>query len=63
MLHTGILPQHTKWMRLFEKLRYVVLDEVVEKSSLALGPAWVLSRGQSSRGKIHSRDRSRLQTL
>jgi len=28
MLHTGILPHHTKWMRLFENLRYVVLDEL-----------------------------------
>ncbi len=28
MLHTGILPHHTKWVRLFENLRYVVLDEV-----------------------------------
>jgi DEAD/DEAH box helicase domain-containing protein len=28
MLHTGILPRHTKWMRLFENLRYVVIDEL-----------------------------------
>src|SRR5271167_3531215 len=28
MLHTGILPHHTKWQRLFENLRYVVLDEL-----------------------------------
>ena len=28
MLHTGILPHHTKWLRLFEHLRYVVLDEL-----------------------------------
>ena len=28
MLHTGILPHHTRWMRLFEKLRYIVLDEL-----------------------------------
>ncbi len=28
MLHTGILPHHTKWVRLFEGLRYVVLDEL-----------------------------------
>src|SRR6266700_801391 len=28
MLHTGILPHHTRWQRLFENLRYVVLDEV-----------------------------------
>jgi DEAD/DEAH box helicase domain-containing protein len=28
MLHTGILPHHTKWMRLFENLRYVVIDEL-----------------------------------
>ncbi len=27
MLHTGILPQHTQWQRLFEGLRFVVLDE------------------------------------
>jgi len=28
MLHDGILPHHTKWMRLFENLRYIVLDEL-----------------------------------
>src|SRR3984957_5500726 len=28
MLHTGILPHHTKWMRLFENLKYIVLDEL-----------------------------------
>ena len=28
MLHTGILPHHTKWQRLFENLRYVVVDEL-----------------------------------
>ncbi|HET9400729.1 MAG TPA: DEAD/DEAH box helicase [Candidatus Acidoferrales bacterium] len=28
MLHTGILPHHTKWQRLFENLRFIVLDEL-----------------------------------
>lgn len=28
MLHTGILPHHTKWVKLFENLRFVVLDEL-----------------------------------
>lgn len=28
MLHTGILPHHTRWIKLFENLRYVVLDEL-----------------------------------
>ncbi|MEX2015843.1 MAG: DEAD/DEAH box helicase, partial [Candidatus Hydrogenedentales bacterium] len=28
MLHTGILPHHTLWIRLFENLRYVVIDEL-----------------------------------
>jgi len=28
MLHTGILPHHTKWTRLFENLQYVVIDEL-----------------------------------
>ncbi|HEX2034861.1 MAG TPA: DEAD/DEAH box helicase [Chloroflexota bacterium] len=28
MLHTGILPHHTKWQRLFENLSYVVIDEL-----------------------------------
>jgi DEAD/DEAH box helicase domain-containing protein len=28
MLHTGVLPHHTKWTRLFENLRYVVIDEL-----------------------------------
>ena len=28
MLHKGILPHHTKWTRIFENLRYVVVDEL-----------------------------------
>ena len=28
MLHTGILPHHTRWQRLFENLRFIVLDEL-----------------------------------
>ncbi len=28
MLHTGILPHHTLWTRLFENLRYIVVDEL-----------------------------------
>jgi DEAD/DEAH box helicase domain-containing protein len=28
MLHSGILPHHPKWVKLFESLRYVVVDEV-----------------------------------
>jgi DEAD/DEAH box helicase domain-containing protein len=28
MLHTGILPHHTNWTRVFENLRYIVLDEL-----------------------------------
>ena len=28
MLHNGILPHHTRWTRLFENLRYVVIDEL-----------------------------------
>ena len=28
MLHTGILPHHTRWTRLFENLRYVIIDEL-----------------------------------
>ncbi len=28
MLHSGILPQHTKWVKLFENLRYIVIDEI-----------------------------------
>jgi DEAD/DEAH box helicase domain-containing protein len=28
MLHTGILPHHTRWVKLFEHLRYVVIDEL-----------------------------------
>jgi DEAD/DEAH box helicase domain-containing protein len=28
MLHTGILPHHTRWMNLFENLKYVVVDEL-----------------------------------
>lgn len=28
MLHTGILPHHTRWIKLFENLRFVVIDEI-----------------------------------
>ncbi|MFC0214697.1 DEAD/DEAH box helicase [Paenibacillus chartarius] len=28
MLHSAILPHHTKWVKLFENLRYIVIDEV-----------------------------------
>ncbi len=28
MLHAGIMPHHTKWVQLFENLKYVVIDEV-----------------------------------
>lgn len=28
MLHTGILPHHTLWVKLFENLRYIVIDEI-----------------------------------
>ena len=28
MLHQGILPHHTLWIKLFENLRYIILDEV-----------------------------------
>jgi DEAD/DEAH box helicase domain-containing protein len=28
MLHTGILPHHTRWTKLFENLRYIVIDEL-----------------------------------
>ncbi len=28
MLHAGVLPNHTRWVRLFENLRYVVIDEL-----------------------------------
>ncbi|MFN8559715.1 MAG: DEAD/DEAH box helicase [Dehalococcoidia bacterium] len=28
MLHTGVLPHHTRWQRLFQNLKYVVIDEL-----------------------------------
>ena len=28
MLHTGVLPHHTKWAKLFENLQYFVIDEL-----------------------------------
>ena len=28
MLHKGILPHHTQWVKLFENLRYIVIDEI-----------------------------------
>lgn len=28
MLHSGVLPHHTRWARFFENLRYIVIDEL-----------------------------------
>ena len=28
MLHTAILPHHTKWIKLFENIKYVIIDEI-----------------------------------
>ena len=28
MLHAGVLPHHPKWAKLFENLRYIVIDEL-----------------------------------
>ena len=28
MLHSGILPHHTKWVKLFENIKYVIIDEI-----------------------------------
>ena len=28
MLHTGIMPHHTKWINLFKNLKYIVIDEL-----------------------------------
>ena len=28
MLHSGILPHHTKWAKLFENLQYIIVDEL-----------------------------------
>ncbi len=28
MIHSGILPHHTKWVNLFENLQYVIIDEL-----------------------------------
>ena len=28
MLHSGILPHHTLWIKLFENLKYIVIDEI-----------------------------------
>ena len=28
MLHAAILPHHTKWVKLFENIRYIVIDEL-----------------------------------
>lgn len=28
MLHQGILPHHTLWIKLFENLRYIIIDEI-----------------------------------
>ena len=45
MLHSGILPHHTKWTRIFENLRYVVIDELhTYRGVFGSHPANVLRR-------------------
>jgi len=39
MLHTGILPHHTKWMRLFENLRYIVSRRIAHLSRCIREPS------------------------
>ena len=36
MLHSGILPHHTKWVKLFENLKYIVIDEIEAKTQTKL---------------------------
>jgi DEAD/DEAH box helicase domain-containing protein len=47
MLHTGILPHHTRWTRLFENLRYIVLDVLRRLRRIArfygCGPQFICS--------------------
>ncbi len=51
MLHTGILPHHTKWQRLFENLRYVVIDELHYYRGV-LGSHWPTSCAGSSAWRV-----------
>ena len=37
MLHAGILPHHTKWVKLFENLEYVVIDEIHRSEERRVG--------------------------
>jgi DEAD/DEAH box helicase domain-containing protein len=38
MLHTGILPHHTRWQRLFENLRFVVLMSCTPTAGFRVAP-------------------------
>jgi DEAD/DEAH box helicase domain-containing protein len=38
MLHSGILPHHTRWIKLFENLKFVVIDEIHHYRGV-IGPA------------------------
>ena len=44
MLHKGILPHHTKWVKLFENLKYVVID--AELATALTGKAGRVDSGE-----------------
>ncbi len=45
MLHAGLMPQHDRWARLFQRLRWLVLDELhAYNGILGSNMAWVLHR-------------------
>jgi len=44
MLHSGILPHHTKWIKLFENLKYVIIDELHNYRAF-LAAMWPMSSG------------------
>jgi DEAD/DEAH box helicase domain-containing protein len=48
MLHSGILPHHTKWASLFQNLRFVVVDELHAYRGVFIASAGITGRRRSS---------------
>ena len=43
--HADILPHHTKWVKLFENLRYIVIDEIHTYRGVFGSPIWPTCSG------------------
>ena len=52
MLHKGILPHHTKWVKLFENLKYVVINAELATALTGKPVEWIQESG-APRGDLY----------